>query len=69
MEINSKKKILFSIEPQNTNTTVGNPLLSTSVSKSSQYDSFFSTITFAEQPRSDSTIELIAMWFLHVSSM
>ena len=47
MEINSKKKILFSIEPQNTNTTVGNPLLSTSVSKSSQYDSFFSTITFA----------------------
>jgi len=69
MEINSKKKIYFPIESKNTYTTVGSPSLSTSLAKNSQYDSIYTTITSTEQPRSESTIELVAMWFLYMSSM
>ncbi len=66
---NSKEKIFFPIEAINSYTTVGNPLLSASLAENSQYDNIYSTISTNELPLSDSTIELIAMWFLHVTSM
>lgn len=69
MELNSKEKFFFPIEAINSYTTVGNSLLSTSLAENSQYDNIYSTISSNALSLGDSTIELIAMWFLYVTSM